>query len=273
MGIEALIELLKTVPEEEAIRVLVKKYIAPDFDQAFENATRILCVSPHPDDCEVGAGGLIAKYAAVGKEIYYLVMTDGSRGTSRKGISRGELASIRRREQEEAAKLLGVRKVYWLDYPDGELPYNKEVVSRLVTYYRLLKPDIVLAPDPSLPYEAHPDHINTGKAASTAMIYVSLPLFNTHDLDAGLESHRVRYIAYYYTNRPNTFIDITGYMEKKLQALNMHKSQFSETWEQIKALVVLMAYLYGKKIGVEYADAVKLVPSFLLHVVPFTEQV
>ncbi|MET1159593.1 MAG: PIG-L deacetylase family protein [Thermoprotei archaeon] len=273
MSLHRFLDLLKTVSEQEALRNLVKTYIAPDFDEAFDKAKNIVCVSPHPDDCEVGVGGLIARYASIGKNIYYIIMTDGSRGTSRKDLSRHELATIRRKEQEQAAKILGVKKIYWLDYPDGELPYDNEVIGKLIRYYRMLKPDIVLAPDPSLPYEAHPDHRNTGKAASTAVVFSSMPLFNREDLDMGLDVHKVRYIAYYYTNRPNYFIDITDYMNKKLEALKQHASQFGDSWEAISGLITIMSALYGRRIGVKYADAVKLVPSFLLHAVPFTEQI
>ncbi|WP_245521860.1 PIG-L deacetylase family protein [Staphylothermus hellenicus] len=268
-----ILQLIKQLPEQEVYRIIVKQYIAKDFDQAFDNAHRILCISPHPDDCEVGVGGLIAKYAGKGKDVYLVVMTDGSRGTRDPRMTRGRVALIRRREQEEAGRVLGVKNIYWLNYPDGELPYSYEVINKLVTLYRLLKPDIVLAPDPSLPYEAHPDHLNTGRAASTAAIFSGMPLYNRVDLETGLSPHSIRYIAYYYTSRPNTYIDITDTIEKKLEALRKHESQFKESWTLIEALIRVLGAIYGRKINVEYADAVKLVPAILLHAVPFTEYV
>lgn len=199
-------------------------------------------------------------------------MTDGSRGTHDPNLTRGEVAALRKKEQEEAARILGIKK-YWLNYPDGELPYNYEVINKLVKLYRLIKPDIVLAPDPSLPYEAHPDHINTGRAAATATIFSSMPLYNRIDIEASLAPHHIKYIAYYYTSRPNMYIDITSYFDKKLEALKKHESQFKDSWVLIEKLIRIMGAIYGKKINVEYAGVVKLVPTMLLHAVPFTEHI
>ncbi|NPA98592.1 MAG: PIG-L family deacetylase, partial [Crenarchaeota archaeon] len=101
---------------------MIKSYLKQygfDIDKAPDTVNRILCIAPHPDDCEVGVGGLLAKAADRSAETYMLVLTDGSMGTSKPEITRGQLAVKRRKEQEEAAKVLGVKKVYWLDYQDG----------------------------------------------------------------------------------------------------------------------------------------------------------
>lgn len=60
-------QLIKQLPEEEIYKAIVRRFISKDFDQAFENSNRIVCISPHPDDCdEVGVGRIIAKYADTG---------------------------------------------------------------------------------------------------------------------------------------------------------------------------------------------------------------
>lgn len=273
MSPEQILSRLQKLSEQEILRTLVKQYVAPDFDEAFEKADRILCISPHPDDCEVGAGGIIAKYADMGKEVTYIVMTDGSMGTHDPNLSPEELVVIRKKEQEEAAKILGVRKIYWLNYRDGELSFNTGTRNRLITLIRAIKPDIVLAPDAWLPYESHPDHVNTGKLAAAAVIMASLPHFNPEDRERGLQPWRTKYMAFYYTSRPNKFIDITNHFSKKLEAIKRHESQFAHSWQLMQNLITLIAMLYGRKIGVKYADAVKLLPTFLLHAIPVAEYI
>ena len=143
----------------------------------------------------------------------------------------------------------------------------------LVRIYRLVKPDIVLSPDPSLPYEAHLDHIIVGKAASSAAIFSGMPLFNKVDQASGLEPHRVKYVGYYYTSKPNYYVDITSVIDRKLEALKKHESQFGDTWNYIETFIRILSFIYGRKIGAEYGEAIKLVPTFLLHAIPFTEHI
>ncbi len=273
MSLEQVLLHLQKLSEHKILDIIIKQYIAPDFGEAFEKADRILCVSPHPDDCELGVGGLIAKYADMGKEITYVIMTDGSMGTRDPDLFPERLAVIRKKEQEEAARILGVKKIYWLNYRDGELPFNTEARNRLITLIRMIKPDIVLAPDAWLPYEAHPDHVNTGKLAAVAVMFAGLPHFNPEDRERGLQPWRTKYIAFYYTSRPNKYIDITNYFNKKLEALRKHESQFAYSWQLIQNMVSVIAMLYGRRIGVKYADAVKLLPSFLIHVFPIAEYI
>ncbi len=249
----------------DLIRSYLKQY-GYDIDKAPYTANRILCIAPHPDDCEVGAGGLLAKASDHGTETYMLVLTDGSMGTSRPGISRDELALRRRREQEEAAKVLGVKKVYWLGYRDGFLPYTDEARLRIATIIRRVKPDLVLAPDPWMMYEAHPDHRRAGLLVSEAFLYSGFPLYGPETGDPWSP----RYIAYYYTGRPNVYVDITGYLEKKLEALKKHESQL-EGLEPLLKLLVVYAEQAGKKIGVKYAEPLKILPRILVHAIPLAE--
>ena len=269
-----ILNLLKDKSEQEIYQLLLRNYIAPDFDHAFEKSKVVLCVSPHPDDCDVGVGGLIAKYSG-SVETYYVIVTDGSKGTKRKDMDPHELAIIRKKEQEEAAKILCVKEIFWLGYVDGEIDYRdyRRIMLDLIHIYRLIKPDIVLTPDPSLPYEAHLDHIIVGKATSSAAIFSVMPLFNKLDQVSGLEPHRVKYVGYYYTSKPNYYVDITSVIDKKLEALNKHVSQFGDSWNYIETLIRVLSFVYGRKIGVQYGEAIKLVPTLLLHAVPFTEYI
>jgi len=271
--LEKMINEILKLPESEALKTIVRSIVAPDFDKAFDNSRRVLCVAPHPDDCEVGAGGTIAALVKLGKDVFFAVLSDGCLGTSDPSLFPQKLAEIRRLEQEEAAKMLGVKNVFWLGYKDGYVPYNKEARAKLVTLIRFLKPDLILAPDPWLSYEAHPDHRNTGFLAAEATMVSSLPHYVEEDLLKGLEPWKPKYIAFYYTSKPNFYYDITNYIEAKLKALKIHKSQFEANWDMFEALIKFIAAVYGKRAGVKYAEAFKLLPTSLIHAVPFAEMI
>src|SRR5260370_36705490 len=82
---------------------------------------RVLVVMAHPDDAEFGCGGTIAKWAAAGKQIDYVVCTSGDKGSSDPDVSPIKLAQTRRTEQVNAAHALGAREVVFLLYEDGTL--------------------------------------------------------------------------------------------------------------------------------------------------------
>ena len=269
---EYTVEQLLNLPENEVYKKIVE-ILYPDYPQAFEAANKILCVAPHPDDCELGVGGLIAKYSSMGREVYIIVVTDGSKGTTNTSIMPEELATIRRKEVEEACKLLGVKEIFWLGYKDGELEYSKDLFNNIISLIRLIKPDIVLAPDPTLKYEFHPDHIVTGRVTGSAVLFSGMPYFNYIDLEKKIEPHSVKYLGLYYTSNPNYYIDITGYFDKKLEALKLHKSQFQEIWDLFSKLVYLEARVHGKKINKQFAEAIRLLPTLLLHVYSFSEHI
>ncbi len=265
-------ELLK-LSEEEAINTLVKKVMYPDFNVAFEKAKKILCIAPHPDDCEVGAGGTIASLTKMGKEIFIAIATDGSLGTSDPSLSPQKLAYIRMAEQEEAARIIGVKRIVWLGYKDGYMPYDREARAKLIEVIRILKPEIIFSPDPWLSYEAHPDHRNTGLLSAEAIMASGLPHYVGEGTLMGLEPWRVKYVAFYYTSKPNYYYNITDTIDIKLKALKAHKSQFEVNWNEFETLIKFIAALYGKRIGVKYAEAFKLLPTQLIHAIPFTEMV
>ena len=94
----------------------------------------ILAFGAHPDDIEYGCGGMLAKYAQRGHSVYMFVASDGALG--------GDPA-VRRREQEEAARILGVRKVFWGDYQDTEVPLTRETIVALESVIRQVEPRMI----------------------------------------------------------------------------------------------------------------------------------
>ena len=80
------------------------------------NCTRVLCIQPHPDDNEIGMGGIIAKLAQRGCEIHYLTVTNGDMGSSDPSISPEETAAIRHQETLDAGRCLGASHFHFLDH-------------------------------------------------------------------------------------------------------------------------------------------------------------
>ncbi len=254
---------------ESALRALMDKL---DFkmEEPFKDVSKVLCIEPHPDDCVIALGGTIKKLVDGGIEVVYLLLTDGSMGTTDDGISRHELALTRLQEERESAKLLGVEKIITLDFVDTELPYDREARKDIVTIIRKERPEMVLMPDPWLPYESHPDHRRAGLLGIEAVGFSSLPNFNRTDLEAGLEPHTVSAVGLYYTHKPNYFVDISDVVELKLEAIKRHRSQFTdEIWELWEPYLRTISLYYGKLGGTKYAEGIRFVPGLFLHLCPF----
>lgn len=231
-----------------------------------ENYQRILCIQPHPDDNEVGAGATIAKLAERGREIYYLTVTDGCLGTKDLRIKPSELVKIREKEQQAAADFLGVKKILSLGLRDNIPLSDSEVASRIVKVIREVKPQLILTVDPWLPYEGHTDHRKVGFAAVEAFQSASNPRYPYIDEDTTYETWTVEAIAFYNTAYPNTFIDISGYMEKKLTAMALHRSQFDEETLYLYGMYFPeKARMLAKEKGFEMAEAFKVLTAQHLH--------
>lgn len=230
----------------------------------------LLCIQPHPDDMEIGAGATIAHLAERGADITCLTVTDGSAGTYNTEQHPEELSKIRRVEAEESAAFLGVKSLLWLDFADGGyLPYE-ELRAEISRAIRLVKPRSVMVCDPWLPYEVHSDHIRTGLAAAEAAFLANMPNFCPSDLQEGLNPHEVEIIAFYYTAYPNTFVDTTNTWEKKLKAISCHKSQFSgEKMEQLQLFLEAKSEHWKEKAGLTntgHVEALKVVSPAHLHI-------
>ena len=107
-----------------------------------------LVVTPHPDDAEFGVAGSVARWTREGKDVVYVVCTNGDKGTSDTSIKPEELAKIREQEQLAAAKLLGVREVIFLHDPDQELEDTSEFRKAIVRQIRTFCPETVVTANP-----------------------------------------------------------------------------------------------------------------------------
>jgi LmbE family N-acetylglucosaminyl deacetylase len=191
------------------------------------SAKRILCIQPHYDDNDIGAGGTLALLAERGTEISYLTVTDDLMGVV-KGIPPSKALPALQRDRAAAGDIIGVKEQILLGFPDaGE--YSQFAVRReLLKFFRMLKPDFVFTCDPWLAYEAHRDHYLTGLAAAEMSVLGGIARIPSSDagVDAAYSRHEFKGVAFYMTREPNVFIDIDGVWEKKEAALRCYNAQF-----------------------------------------------
>lgn len=192
------------------------------------NKKRIVVFAAHGDDLEFTCGGTIAKFTDRGHEVALVVATDNDKGSFE--LSADELRAARDAEIHRAAELLGIGTVTCLGYSDGELREQCPVPELRGMFMRIIrefKADITFTWDPFAPYEGHPDHRTVATAANEAASFSHFPLYHPEQIAEGLQPH---YVAeqWYFAKSPrdqNKFVDITGYIEKKIEALCLHESQ------------------------------------------------
>ncbi len=228
----------------------------------FKNKT-ILAIGAHPDDLDFAFGATIAKAASQGAKIYYLLATKGQCGSNDKNINSEELAVIRAGEQRQAAKVLGVRQVYFLNYNDGELVADIELKEKVVIYLRKLKPELVFTMDPShffykeFGFVNHSDHRAIGEAVLDASYPLARDLlsFPEHEI-MGLKPHKVKELFFptFQPDEANCFIDVSKYLTKKFLALQRHSSQVGDM-AAVRKRMTERARLLGRKINKTYAEA------------------
>ena len=219
---------------------------------------RVLVIAPHPDDAEFGAGGTIIKWAAEGKEIYLVVCTNGDKGSPDPEMTSVKLAQIRRKEQEAAAKVLGIKEVVFLDYPDGGLEDTPEFRGKLVRLVRSIRPAAIATNDPYLKYISHRDHRITGMVALDAVWpYSRDHLFYPEHAADGLKPHKVKEVYMWRSETPNYYMDITDVFEQKIKALLCHHSQVGHrsAHRHIEVTVRERAAAVGKKKDIPLAEA------------------
>jgi LmbE family N-acetylglucosaminyl deacetylase len=187
----------------------------------------ILAIGAHPDDIEFSCSGTMYKKIQEGYEVFYIVATNGEHGFKIAEKPKAERIKIRHKEQLKAAKLLGVKKVFFLGYRDGFLKNDDSLRAKLVKVIKAVKPEIIFTFDPANNvFESinlnHRDHRFIGEAVFDAVfaaknkyMYPGTP-------------HKTDYFYFFGSASPNHFEDITGIIDKKTEILMEHKSQFSD---------------------------------------------
>lgn len=194
-----------------------------------ELSADILVVAAHPDDAEFGVAGTVARWIGEGKQVVYVVCTNGEKGTTDRTMDPGVLAGVRRREQEAAAKLLGVREVVFLGLPDQGLEDTAGFRKMVVRVIRAYRPATVVTSDPYHRYIWHRDHRIVGQVTLDAVFPFARDHLAYPDLlEEGLEPHKVREMLFFGSEDVNYRSDITMTFHLKVAALRCHESQIKE---------------------------------------------
>jgi LmbE family N-acetylglucosaminyl deacetylase len=196
---------------------------------------RVLVVLAHPDDPEFFCGATLAKWARAGKEIHYLLLTCGDKGSDSPDVTPEMICADRQSEQRAAAAIIGAREVTFLHYRDGELANTREVQRDIVRAIRRIKPNIVVTCDPTLLFRPnhtginHPDHRAAGAATLDAIFPAAgNRMYFAELLDEGLEPHSPQEVWLSGTNEPNIWVNVNETLEIKLAALRAHRSQIKD---------------------------------------------
>lgn len=193
----------------------------------------IVIFTPHPDDETFSMGGTISRLTDNGNTVRVVIYTNDNKGSLDLDMTSERLARIRRAEEEESCRIVGVPKenIYWLGYEDGDLEYADPQTLRgqVARYIKIFKPDAVFSPDPGATWEQwhKTDHRMAAGITQDAFIAAEWHLYYPqHLLDEDLKPHPVPVAYYYYSQEPNYEIDITEQMDRKVQASAAHVSQF-----------------------------------------------
>lgn len=221
-----------------------------------------LVLYAHPDDAEFMCGGTVARWVREGCEVHYLCVTDGSAGSNEPGATREGLRPVREAEQRAAADVLGVASVTFLGELDGLLEVTPETRRKVCREVRRLRPEVVLAPDPSRlwhgdGYVNHWDHKQAGLLALTAVMPdAPTRIMFPELLDEGFEPYEVPNL-WLASHEADTYVDVTDTMELKLKALAQHVSQL--TMDEVEPWVRERAEKDGEASGqgFRYAEAFK----------------
>lgn len=185
----------------------------------------VIAIGAHPDDCDNRAGGVAAKYAALGHRVRFVAVTNGDAGHQTEGG--GALAKRRRAEAEEAGRRIGIEYVV-LDNHDGELLPTLQVREQIIRQMREVNADLVLAPRPN---DYHPDHRYTGILVQDAAYMVTVP-----NIRPDTPALRKNPVFMYFQDgfqrptpfRPDVAVAIDDVIEKKYDMLDAHVSQMYE---------------------------------------------
>lgn len=217
----------------------------------------VLAFGAHPDDVELGAGGILATHAARGLKTGIVDLTRGEMGT------RGT-PEIRDKEAKEAAKILGCAVRENLGMPDGRVDYSHESQLQVAQILRKYRPDIVLM---NAPTDRHPDHGRASRLVEEACFLSGLHKIELEDHGEKLAPWRPKTMYKYlqfYNLEPQLVVDISDGFEAKMASIKAHKSQFFDpnstepqtviASEGFFKSVIARAQDWGRIIGAAYAE-------------------
>lgn len=217
----------------------------------------VLAIGAHPDDVELGCGGTIAKLISEGKKVAIIDLTQGELGT--RGTN--ETRAI---EAKNAAEILGISARENLNMKDGFLVNSEEYQLRIIKAIRTYRPEIVFC---NAIDDRHPDHAKAAKLASDACFLSGLIKIETEESGKKQEKWRPKQVFHYIQWKnlePDFVIDISGFLNKKIESCLAYKTQFydptsTEPTTPISSKSFLDSITYraqdlGRLAGVEHAE-------------------
>ena len=217
----------------------------------------ILAIGAHPDDVELGCGGTLAKLISEGKTVAVVDLTQGELGTRGTNITRAE-------EAAEASQILGISARENLKMKDGFILNTEEYQLQIVKMIRKYQPEIVLA---NAIEDRHPDHAKASKLVSDACFLSGLIKIETQLDGENQKQWRPKQVFHYIQWKnitPDFVVDISDFMEKKIEACLAYKTQFydpnsKEPMTPIATKDFLESLTYraqdlGRLSGVAYAE-------------------
>ncbi|MFL6555541.1 MAG: bacillithiol biosynthesis deacetylase BshB1 [Bacillus sp. (in: firmicutes)] len=222
----------------------------------------VLAFGAHADDVEIGMAGTIAKLTSEGKHVGICDLTDAD-------LSSNGNVALRKEEAANAAAVLNVSMRTSLAFPDRGLLLNEEYIKEIARVIRTYKPQIVFAPYFE---DRHPDHGNCASLVEEAVFSAGIRKYQT---EGNEPAHRVDRVYFYMINgfhKPDLTIDISQFIDKKLQALREYKSQFAQTEISYKTPLVngyietveARERMFGNLVGVTFAEGFKTKVPVLL---------
>jgi N-acetylglucosamine malate deacetylase 1 len=211
----------------------------------------VLAIGPHPDDAEIGTGGVLLKLAAQGYKTGIIDLTAGEMGT-------GGDEQIRAAEAAAAARILKLSARECLGLPDCGVEDNFDNRCKVAEVIRKYRPEVVLGPYYDLPPGrglGHTDHIQGGRLVAHGANFAHL-----RKLPANFEPWYPKAVYYYFlppTLMPTFVVDITGYEEEHFKAIMAHESQFGRPGQNEHIRVFFESHLkhWARWAGGQYAMA------------------
>jgi bacillithiol biosynthesis deacetylase BshB1 len=214
----------------------------------------LLVFGPHPDDIEIGLAGTIARHTGAGLSVGLCDLTAGELGSN-------GTPEERRREADEAARVLGARWRENLGWPDGEISPSDAHIRSAAALIRRHQPRAIASP---YWQDRHPDH-----RAASAVLDVAVFKAGLRRYDAPGEAWRPEWVCYYFINdgaAPSFVVDVSAFYDTKRAALACYRSQFAPaeasgvqtrlTAPSFAQLIETRDGQFGALAGVTYAEGV-----------------
>ena len=222
---------------------------------------RVLVIVAHPDDADFGIAGTMARWIRAGTVARLVCCTSGDAGGDDASLDPLDLALTREAEQRAAARVVGYEGVDFLHRPDGALENDLALREQLVRIIRAFRPDAVMAMDPTViihqrGFIQHVDHRNAGLAAVDAVYpaarnAMAFPHLVTVD---GLVPWTVNHVYLFFSDSPDTWVDISETIDTKIAALCEHVSQLRKP-EDLEGMLRGWAADGGARIGTAAAES------------------